>query len=270
MESTTKSVSTAMSVIMKPPVYYFIVAVIIIKIMLLKYISNNILIVYRSIWFRIAFAILIALVAAYDYILATLLVACYVLAIQELNNRDLSSDNQTTSQQITGGGMLDNLMSLFGVNINATSTTTQPATVSSTIAPLIASGALVQPLKNGNLAGAPSATNNVNYTLKQTEAIDLINTINVAVDQSNKVPNANTLNIIGTTDPAFTTLTDNIMSKGFENLSLDQLNMPTTNIVYGVDPDKPIASSDNVLNAQGMEMKFPTGYDNTAVITSKC
>lgn len=245
-----KPVSAAMSVIMKPPVYYFIVAVIIIKILLLKYISTDMLVIYRSLWFRIAFAILIAIIASYDYILATLLVACYVLAIQELNNRNIpiySAAAAVSSNLAELGSLLDKV-----TNENIT------------IPPV-----LVQPLKAGNVEAAPSDSNKVNYMMKQPEVNDLINKINVEVDQSNIVPAVDSLKAIATSNPAFTTLTNNIMAKGFENLSLEQLNMPTSNLVYGVDPDKPIKSSEDVLSAQGIDLKFPTGFDNTSVLTSK-
>jgi hypothetical protein len=252
-----KPVSAAMSVIMKPPVYYFIVAVIIIKILLLKYISTDMLVIYRSLWFRIAFAILIAIIASYDYILATLLVACYVLAIQELNNRNIpiySAAAAVSSNLAELGSLLDKVTN---ENITIPPVLVQPLK------------AVVQPLKAGNVEAAPSDSNKVNYMMKQPEVNDLINKINVEVDQSNIVPAVDSLKAIATSNPAFTTLTNNIMAKGFENLSLEQLNMPISNLVYGVDPDKPIKSSEDVLSAQGIDLKFPTGFDNTSVLTSK-
>lgn len=257
-----KSVSSAMEVIMKPPVYFFIVAIIIVKLLLLKYMPTNVLIIYRALWFRIAFAILIALFAAYDYILATLLVACYVLAIQELNNRDLSANTVTTS--ITSvpspNSIIDSIMSIFaGSSINKKAETPVPTMdVISKIA------TMVKPLEN------TVNTDGVNYTMRHMQAVDLVGQVNSNVDQSNAVPAKNLLAEIGNTDIAFSTLTENLMANGFENLTLEQLNMPASNLIAGVDPDKPISSGTNILDAQGLELKFPTGFDKCSTMSSKC
>lgn len=255
-----KSVSSAMDVIMKPPVYFFIVAIIIIKLLLLKYIPTNVLVIYRALWFRIAFAILIALFAAYDYILATLLVACYVLAIQELNNRDISTNTVTTSitDVPSSNSIIDSIMSIFAGSSKKPETSVPTMEVISKIA------TMVKPLEN------TVNTDGVNYTMRHMQAVDLVNQVNNSVDQSNVVPTKNLLAEIGNTDTAFSTLTENLMAKGFENLTLEQLNLPASNLIAGVDPDKPISSGTNILDAQGLELKFPIGFDKCSTMSSKC
>lgn len=265
----TKSLSVAMEVIMKPPVYFFIVAIIIVKLLLLKYIPTHVLVIYRNIWFRIGFAVLVALFAAYDYILATLLVACYVLAIQELNNRDAHAAGSTAaSTASTSTSVMDSILGMFGISTSNATIPELVATPVPTMEVISRAATLVQPLQEKSNLVNLANVDNVNYTLQHTQAVDLVNVVNSSVDQDNLVPKMDMLAEIGNTDPAFATLTENLMAKGFENLSLDQLKLSASNLVAGVDPDKPVGSSNELLNAQGLN--FPTGFDKCSTMTSKC
>jgi hypothetical protein len=271
----SKSISSVMSVILSPPVYYFIIALIIIKILLLKYIPTNVLNIYNNIVFRGAFALFVAIIAAYDFILATILISCFLLAVQEYNNRlDSGMVGEAVGEAVgvetdrLPSQLVSSLLNIMG---------TPPPTVVQNIPQLQLSQALTQPqlaLQNkvGNLDNNPNIADGVNYTLRQVQAVDLVNQVNTAVDQSRAVPAINTIANIanaGAVPPAFTTLTDNLMAKGFENLSLEQLKLAGSNVVAGVDPDNALESAGNSLNVQGLFMKFPTGYDMASAQSSK-
>jgi hypothetical protein len=165
--------------------------------------------------------------------------------------------NTTTS-------MIDSILSMFGVNINSESVVI-PVPTMEVISRAVT---LVQPLQEKSNLVNLSNVDNVNYTLQHVQAVDLVNKLNDNVDQDNVVPKMDMLVGIGNTDSAFETLTENLMSKGFENLSLDQLNLSASNLVTGVDPDKLVGSSNELLNAQGLN--FPIGYDKCSTMTSKC
>jgi len=267
----SKSISSVMSVILSPPVYYFIIALIIIKILLLKYIPTNVLNIYNNIVFRGAFALFVAIIASYDFILATILISCFLLAVQEYNNR-LDSGMVGVAGGVEADRSPSQLVSSL-LNIMGT----PPPTVVQNIPQLQLSQALTQPqlalqTKVGNLENNPNIADGVNYTLRQVQAVDLVNQVNTAVDQSRAVPAINTIANIanaGAVPPAFTTLTDNLMAKGFENLSLEQLKLAGSNVVAGVDPDNALESTGNSLNVQGLFMKFPTGYDMASAQSSK-
>ena len=278
-------------------VYYFLLILLIAKILFIKYIPTSILSIYQSLIFRGVVALLVAVVAWYDYILATLIIVCYVLAIKELNNRNSSSidgngnlnflnsvknelsnikfiipsspdvPSKDTITNIftpapTGASNTPNIqtnsVSYFSMPSNAPPT----ATATATTTPTISSSTNV----NMPLTGVDFT--NVNYTLKNVNAVNLINQINSEVGQSNSVLATNTLvDMINASHPSTKTLSENIMSKGFENLNLDQLNLSTSNLISGVSPDVAVASNPTQLNAQGLNM--PSGYDNQMTKTSK-
>jgi hypothetical protein len=274
-------------------VYYFLLILLIAKILFLKYIPTSILSIYQSLVFRGVIALLVAVVAWYDYILATLIIVCYVLAIKELNNRNSSS--------VVGNGNLNFLNSvkneLSNIKFIIPSSPDLPSkdTITNILTP-VPTGALATPNIQTNSVSyfsmptttppmtttAPTisaSTNvnmpltgvdftNVNYTLKNVNAVNLINQINSEVGQSNSVLATNTLvDMISASHPSTKTLSENLMSKGFENLNLEQLNLSTSNLITGVSPDVAVASNPIQLNAQGLNM--PSGYDTEMTKTSK-
>ena len=317
----SKSISSVMSVILNPPVYYFIIALIIIKILLLKYIPTNVLNIYNNIVFRGAFALFVAIIASYDFILATILISCFLLAVQEYNNRidsGMVADAGGVGADIPSQ-LVSSLLNIMGTpppqalqnilqsqlpqalqNIPQSQLTQALQNIPQSQLPQalqnipqsqltqalqnIPQSQLTQALQNipqsqlalqtkvSNLKNNPNIADGVNYTLRQVQAVDLVNQVNTAVDQSRAVPAINTIANIanaGAVPPAFTTLTDNLMAKGFENLSLEQLKLAGSNVVAGVDPDNALESTGNSLNVQGLFMKFPTGYDVASVQSSK-
>ena len=303
----TKSVSTAMSVLLSPPVYYFIIALVIIKILLLKYIPTHILMIYRNIFYRIGFAFLVAIIAAYDYILATILVAVFVLATKELNNRDII-DQSTNNVQPIPNSFINSMLAVLGGNntdivlpdvITATSKTLFPASalassasasstasnalasnalasnaLASSAAASAASNALASNAASSAASNALASTSNVNYLLQQTQTVDLVNQVNANIDQSNIVPDTNYVDAVIKGHPSSATLTDNLISKGFENLTLDQLNMSSSNLITGVDPDKMVESSISTATSANSTvlttgLNLPIGYDSRASMTSK-
>lgn len=269
----SKSISSVMSVILSPPVYYFIIALIIIKILLLKYIPTNVLNIYNNIVFRGAFAFFVAIIASYDFILATILISCFLLAVQEYNNR--IDSGMVADAGGVGADIPSQLVSSL-LNIMGTPPPQALQNIPQSQLPQafqnIPQSQLALQTKVSNLKNNPNIADGVNYTLRQVQAVDLVNQVNTAVDQSRAVPAINTIANIanaGAVPPAFTTLTDNLMAKGFENLSLEQLKLAGSNVVAGVDPDNALESTGNSLNVQGLFMKFPTGYDVASVQSSK-
>jgi hypothetical protein len=110
--------------------------------------------------------------------------------------------------------------------------------------------------------------------LQQTQTVDLVNQVNANIDQSNIVPDTNYVDAVIKGHPSSATLTDNLISKGFENLTLDQLNMSSSNLITGVDPDKMIESSISTATSANSTvlttgLNLPIGYDSRASMTSK-
>jgi len=262
-------------------VYYFLLILLIAKILFLKYIPTSILSIYQSLLFRGLVALLVAIVAWYDYILATLIIVCYVLAIKELNNRNSSPTVKNpnflnsvknelsnmkflipSSPAVPSKDTLTNIFTPVPTTPNIQTNTVSYFSMPSTTTPTISTSTNV----NMPLTGADFT--NVNYTLKNVNAVNLINQINSEVGQSNSVLATNTLvDMINASHPSTKTLSENIMSKGFENLNLEQLNLSTSNLITGVSPDVAVSSNPTQLNTQGLNM--PSGYDTEMTKTSK-
>lgn len=236
-----------MAVVLSPPVYWFIVVLIIIKLMIVKYVPTSLLVYYQNIFVRTLFAIFIVIIAAYDYLLATILVLCYAVYLQELLNR------RSTDVTPPSSNLMNYITSIF-------TGTELPSSV-----PSIQPPSLVIPIKPGNLVDAPDSANGVNYTVQRVNAVELVNQVNAGVEQSNDVPSSNMLVEIGNVGdhPADLTLTQSLAIKGFENLNSEQLAMASGK--YCASSNKSIESSIDINNSQGLSdnVKIPLGYDSS-------
>jgi len=272
-------------------VYYFLLILLIAKILFIKYIPTSILSIYQSLVFRGVIALLVAVVAWYDYILATLIIVCYVLAIKELNNRSSSPTVENpnflnsvknelsnikfiipSSLAVPSKDTLTNIFTPVPTTPNIQTNTVSYFSMPNITPPMAIVTAATTPTistsTNVNMPLTGADFTNVNYTLKNVNAVNLINQINSEVGQSNSVLATNTLvDMISASHPSTKTLSENIMSKGFENLNLEQLNLSTSNLITGVSPDVAVASNPTQLNAQGLNM--PSGYDSQMTKTSK-